>query len=287
MKSYDIGLDIKRICAYFDITSERFSEEIGLSRMQILRLSQNEDSPKKETLEKIYSFPFSRGINLNQGKSSLFSDNAKGRKLLFHGTSGDIKGEIDVNHSVPPNDFGNGFYAGETLTQGATWVAGNEYASVYCFYADLKQLKAMKFYPDRNWLYSILYYRGALRDYEIPNEVAELIYEIEQSDIIVAPIADNEVYATIQSFADSEMTDEACIHAISASNLGYQYVFKNNEACKRLLFLDRLYLCKQEKEEYIAKKRTLSKEGLEKSRLAKIEYRRKGRYFDEIFKRKG
>lgn len=287
MKSYDIALDIERICAYFGISLVSFSEATGLSRMQMLRLSKNEDRPKKETLEKIYSFPFSRGINLNQGKSSLFLDNAKGRKLLFHGTSNDIEGEIDVDHSIPTNDFGNGFYAGESLTQGATWVAGNEYASVYCFYADLSGLKAMEFYPDRRWLYSILYHRGALTGCEIPDEVIKLVNEIEESDIIIAPIADNEVYATMQSFADSEMTDEACIHAISASNLGYQYVFKNNEACKRLVFLDRLYLCRQEKDEYVAKKKTLNKEGLEKSRLAIIEYRREGRYFDEIFKRKG
>lgn len=286
MKSYDLGLDIKRICEFFGITSERFSEEIGLSRMQIFRLSKNEDSPRKETLEKIYSFPYSHGISLNQGKSSLFLDNAKGRKLLFHGTSVDIEGEVDVDHSTPPNDFGNGFYAGENLLQGATWVAGNDYASVYCFYADFSGLKSMKFYPDRNWLYAILYYRGALKTRDIPSEVEKLISEIEGSDVIIAPIADNEVYATIESFANAEMTDEACIHAISASNLGYQYVFKNNEACKRLLFLDRLYLCKREKEDYITKKKALGKEGLEKARLAKIEYRREGKYFDEIFKRK-
>lgn len=286
MNSYDIGSDVKRICAYFNITEDQLSEQIGVSRMQFLRLSTQEDLPKKETLERIYSYPFSHGVNLNQGKSSLLQDNAKERKLLFHGTSADIHGDIDVDHSLPPNDFGNGFYAGETLTQGATWVAGNDYASVYCFYADFQGLKSMRLYPDRNWLYAILYYRGALNECEIPKEVQELIREIEQTDIIVAPIADNEVYATIQSFALSEMTDEACIHAISASNLGYQYVFKNNEACKRLVFVDRLYLCAQEKEEYAIKKKALSKEGLEKANLVKIEYRREGRYFDEIFQRK-
>ena len=287
MKSYSVLTDVNRITEYFGLSLEQFSNQIGLSRMQLFRLSNEENAPTKATLEKIYSFPYERGVSLNKGKSAIFVDNEKGKKTLFHGTSVDIKGEIDAHHSIPPNDFGDGFYVGETLAQGATWVANNDYASVYCFHADLEGLRKMTFYADRRWLYAILYYRNAFRGYEIPSEITKLVQEIENADIVVAPIADNEVYQTIQAFANSEITDEACIHAISATNLGNQYVFKNNEACRRLEFIDRLYLCEKEKEEYRITKKTLGKEGVEKARLAKIEYRREGKYFDELFKREG
>ena len=287
MERYNLALDIQRIITYFDISIEQFADEIGLSRMQLYRLSNKLDLPSKSTLEKIYSYPYLHGIDLNKGKSALYMDNARDRKLLFHGTEADIKGQIDVDHSVPPNDFGNGFYAGETLPQAATWVANKDYASVYCFYARVDNLRAMTFYADRRWLYAILFYRNAFQGYDVPKEVHSLIEEIETSDIIIAPIADNEVYQTIQAFANSEITDEACIHAISASNLGNQYVFKNNDACKKLVFIDRLFLCTPEKAEYIVKKKALGKEGIEKANLAKIEYRREGKYFDELFKRQG
>jgi len=254
--------------------------------MQLFRLVNEQDLPSKLTLEKIYSYPYERGLNLSKSKSALFEDDAKERKLLFHGAKGDIEGDIDTNHSIPPNDFGNGFYAGESLSQGATWVASSQSASVYCFYANLKGLKARTFYANRNWLYAILYYRDAFQGYIIPSEATDLIKQIEDADIVIAPIADNEVYATIRAFANSEITDEACIHAISATNLGNQYVFKSGKACKRLQLIDRFYLCEQEKADYIAAKKDLGQEGLEKARLAKIEYRREGKYFDELFKRK-
>ena len=70
---------------------------------------------------------------------------------------------------------------------------------------------------------------------------------------------------------------------MSATNLGLQYVFMNNEACSHLQFVDRLYLCEKEKEFYKKERNKMLNESRELSKLAKIEYRRKGKYFDELF----
>ena len=65
-----------------------------------------------------------------------------------------------------------------------------------------------------------------------------------------------------------------------------QYVFKSDKACQKLEFIDRLYLCREEKDHYKKIKEGLDAEGVTKARLAITEYRREGKYFDEIFKRK-
>ena len=287
MKTYDIGLDIKRIMAILDLSIEEFASNVGLSRVTIYDLLNNKTNYSKEVLEKIYSFAYKERINLNRSKELLFSDNKDNSLLLFHGARGDIIGDIDTHHSIAPNDFGDGFYVGETLLQAASWVANHKESSVYpMYFKDDQNLQKMVFKADLDWLYAVLYYRNAFKDYEPTKDITELIGKIEATDIIIAPIADNEMFKIIDSFARLEITDEACIHAISATNLGIQYVFKSDKACKHLNVLDRLYLCEKEKEDYISQNNIMSMDGVNKARLALVEYRRKGKYFDEIFARK-
>ena len=287
MKTYNIGLDIKRIMAILELSIEEFSSNVDLSRVTIYELLNNTTKPSAEVLEKIYSFAYKERINLNRSKELLFSDNKEDCLLLFHGARGSIEGEIDTHHSVPPNDFGDGFYTGETLLQAASWVANYKESSVYpMYFKDNKSLKKIVFKTDLDWLYAVLYYRNAFKYYEPTKNITDLIDKIENSDLIIAPIADNEMFKIIDSFARLEITDEACIHAISATNLGIQYIFKSDIACNHLKVLDRLYLCNKEKQDYIKEKETMSMDGINKARLALVEYRRKGKYFDEIFARK-
>ena len=274
--------------AILELSIEEFASNVGLSRVTIYDLLEEKTKPSKDILEKIYSFAYKEKINLNRSKELLFFDNKKDDLLLFHGARGEIEGEIDTHHSVPPNDFGDAFYTGETLLQAASWVANYQEPSVYLMYfKNDTKLKKMTFSADSDWLYAVLYYRNAFKDFEPTESIKQLIDKIEHTDIIVAPIADNEMFKIIDSFGRSEITDEACIHAISATNLGIQYVFKSDKACKYLDVLDRLYLCEKEKSDYLKQKDVLSQDGVNKARLAIVEYRRKGKYFDEIFKRKG
>ena len=287
MESYNLSIDLKRILESLEESVLEFSESTEISRPTLISILENKREVSKDTIEKIYSYAYANRLNLNRNKELIYLDDVKGRKLLFHGAQGGIEGKVDTLHSVPPNDFGNGFYTGESLKQAASWVAKGEDSSVYCFYLEgIESLRIKKLISNMDWLFAVLYYRGAFKSFEIPENILSLINEIEESDLIIAPIADNEMFKTIDSFARNEITDEACMHAISATNLGFQYVFKSQTACDHLSFVDRLYLCKKEKEDYILEKNNLSNEGILKSRFALNEYRREGRFFDEIFQRK-
>ena len=291
MKSFDLALDIKRICAIYNVSLEAFSNAIGVSRTTLNDILKG----KKPTLSKAlleavngYAYRVHEGIDINRSKEMIYQDDAHGRILLFHGARQDIAGEVDVHHSVPPNDFGDGFYTGTSLKQASSWVSKFEHASAYCFYLEkADELETLRLEAGRDWLYAVLFYRNAFADFSANDNVHSLIHTIEHSDLIIAPIANNEMFRTIDAFAHNEITDEACLHAISATNLGYQYVFKSDSACAHLRCIDRLYLCEKEKIHYLQERDALAKEGIMKSQLAKIEYRRKGLYFDEIFSRKG
>ena len=289
MKNYNVAKDIYLIRKFFGLTQQAFADAIGTTRLNVIRWEKSITFPRKSELEKIYSFAYKDNgvpLDINKAKEMLYFDNKENRKLLFHGTNVDITEEVDNKHSKSPNDFGNGFYAGETLIQAATWVNDRNNASVYVFYlSNDKDIKEMKFNVDRKWMYAILYYRGALDGYSINDEIKKIIREIENADYLIAPIADNQMYDILAMFNRGEITDEACIRSLSCSNLGYQYVFKSDRIFEYLECIDRLYLCEKEKYNYRQKKTEQSRDSNNKAELARITYRREGKYFDELFKK--
>ena len=206
--------------------------------------------------------------------------------MLFHGAKYEIKGEIDINHLNGKKDFGAGFYLGDSFDSSASWICEYPTGSVYGFYLkNYKEMKYIEFKVDRNWMYAILYFRGMFDEY-IPNkEVLELIDRINKADYIIAPIADNQMYDTLTAFALKEITDEQCLHALSANNLGKQYVLKSKKAVENLVLIDRMHICEKENEHFINNKNILSNEGRNKASLSIEAYRRKGKYIDEIFKK--
>ena len=287
MKTFDIKKDIKTIRKIFNLTQSQFASEIGLSRSNIARYEGEEIFPHNMALEKIYSYPYKKDFHLNKAKEMLFLDNAGNDILLFHGAKYEIKGEIDCHHLNGHKDFGEGFYLGESLDSSASWICEYQSGSIYSFYFKKhKKLNSLVFKVDRNWMYAILYFRGMLVDYLLNKEVLDLIEQIRKADYIIAPIADNQMYDTLTAFSLKEITDEQCLHALSANNLGKQYVLKSQKALNCLVYIDRLYLCEKEKEDYQSDKNRISTQGRNKATLSIEEYRRRGKYIDEIFKKR-
>ena len=224
------------------------------------------------------------GLNLNQEKTSFLIEDKKDSVVLFHGAKGEIVGDIDAHHSSISNDFGPGFYLGETLPQAATWVAGVSESSVYCFYFKPEpDMKELVFPVNREWMYAILYYRHAFHRKKVPDEVANIVKRVEEADYIIAPIADNKMYEILNQFIRGNITDEACLHALSMTDLGNQYVLKSDKAIRSLQFRDRFYLCEPEKRDYLIQKEKDALDAVNKVKMSLIEYRRKGAFIDELF----
>ena len=90
------------------------------------------------------------------------------------------------------------------------------------------------------------------------------------------------MFKIIDSFIQGEITDEQCKHCLAATNLGKQYVFVSDLAISQLEIVERVYLSDNEKNYYKEMRSSDSKLGEDKVKLARIQYRGKGKYIDEI-----
>ena len=234
-------------------------------------------------MEKVYNYAFQKNIQLNRLKEMLWTEDLGNRyKLLFHGAKGPIAGELSITVGRANNDFGQGFYTGERYDQAISFVSGFEKSSVYLLSFDNSSLKCRQYEVDQNWMMTIAYYRGSLEKYRDHPIIKKLQHDSRDCDYIIAPIADNRMFQIINSFIDGEITDEQCKHCLAATNLGFQYVFVSEESIRHVRVLERCYISEKEKEYYKGIRSSEAKLGDDKVKLARITYRGKGKYIDEI-----
>lgn len=266
------------------LSQEELADALKVTFETVNRWENQTQDVEKENVEKVYNFAFSKGIFLNALYEQLLIEEYSDENtiVLFHGAKTDIKLPIDLDHSKKDNDFGVGFYLGEKFQQAGTYVAQYEEPSVYCFSLNKKNLKSYQFHVDRKWMMAIAYFRGWFEKYTMHPYLDSLLKEIENVDILIAPIADNRMFDLISEFARGELTDIQCQHALAATNLGMQYVLRKQRAIEKLTLLRKSPVCKLEKEKFRNDRAYLRQQSLDKVKLARIEYRGKGVYIDEI-----
>ncbi|SFU96425.1 DUF3990 domain-containing protein [Butyrivibrio sp. INlla21] len=282
---YNFYYDIKSIREILGVSQDELADEIGVQQITLSRSEQGKTTPSDKLLEKVYSYAFDNNIRLGRLKEMLWLESIKpGHKLLFHGAKGEIAGEIRVDMSRTNNDFGQGFYTGESYDQAISFVSGFEKSSVYFLDFNDSGLKAKKYRVNREWMLTIAYYRGALDEYEDHPMIRKIVAESRDCDYIIAPIADNRMFQIINSFIAGEITDEQCKHCLAATNLGNQYVFTSKRAVKKLQLVERCYIPMNERDYYMDIRTEETRLGDDKVKLARRQYRGKGRYIDEILK---
>ncbi len=277
--------DLKIIRELLTLTQQELADKIQVDQKTIARNETEEVKPSKNTLEKLYSFAFENKIQLNKLKELFWIDNIKdNHKILFHGAKKSLEGDINIAKGKLNNDFGQGFYAGESFEQSVSFVADFNESSVYILDFDNKNLKHKKYKVDQDWMMTIAYYRGKLTNYQNHPIIKNLIRESRDCDYIIAPIANNRMFQIIDSFVEGEITDEQCKHSLSATQLGNQYVFISQKAIEKIQILEKCYLSNNEKEHYKNIRSKHVQLGDNKVKMAKIKYRGKGKYIDEILR---
>ena len=283
---YQIIQDIEAVIELRDLTMDEFAKEIGVSRMTV----NNWLSGKKEISEKncmeFYEYAFRKGIRLNKIKEQLYTEEItnKSQVLLFHGAKTQIEGSLRLDCGRSKNDFGSGFYCGESLEQSAMFVATFPNSSLYMLKFDCTNLKGKEYTVSREWMLMIAYFRDRLGEYANAGIIKQLIEEQQGVDYIVAPIADNRMFEIIDQFIDGEITDEQCQHCLSATNLGKQYVFVSQRALNQIELLERCYLANGEKEFYLTSRQESYDVSRDKVKLARKQYRDCGKYIEDLLK---
>lgn len=280
---YNFDKDFKAIRDVLDISQKEFAKVLDTEQKTISNIESKDSYPSKTIVESAFTYAFKKDVKINKLKELLCRDNlSHNEKLLFHGSKGEIKGDIDVNFGRGNNDFGQGFYTGESYEQAVSFISTYDDPSVYFMSFDDSDLKCKRYSVDREWMMTIAYYRESLEEYENHPLIEKIIKESRDCDYIIAPIADNKMFETINEFIEGNLTDEQCKHYLAATNLGMQYVFLTEKAASRLKIVERCYVCDKEREHYKKLKEDYRKLGNDKVKLAKAQYRGVGKYIDEV-----
>ena len=284
MVNYKIDEDVKLIRELLDLSQQQFAERIAVDATTVARWETRKMEASEDNIDKIYTYAFNNNIFINDIKAQLYYEDLsnENKLVLFHGAKNIIDGSIDIDHSKSNNDFGKGFYCGESFEQSSLFVSGFDKSSVYIISFDPRNLSHIEYKVNQEWMLTIAYFRGRLKAYDNHPTIKRLINKLNGMDYLIAPIADNRMFRIIDSFIEGEITDEQCIHCLAATNLGFQYVFKTEKALSQVEILERCYLCSKEKERYQSKRLEDNIIGDSKIKMARRQYRGKGQYIDDI-----
>lgn len=283
----NVSKEIQLLCKVLNLTETELGSELGVSYETVNNWKHNRKNIETSNLEKLYFFAYSKGIRINYIYEQLLKESyaINSNIVLFHGAKNDFSMPIDIdNHSRINNDFGKGFYLGESYEQAANYISTINKDRVYAFKLNTNTLKVFKFNVDNNWMFAIAFFRGWLTDYSDHIVIKRILKTIQDADVIIAPIADNRMFSIINEFVENEITDEQCRHALAATNLGYQYVLKTKKAIDSIVYLKEMFVCNKEKENCAKNRILLTQNGLQKVKMARIEYKNIGRYIEEILR---
>lgn len=278
---YRIKEDIEFIIETEKINKLELSKKTGISRVTLDGIAKN-GTTIDSVYEKFYSYVYDCNYRINAVKEEIIKE--KYGEVLFHGSKNGLS-QVSVTGSRNNCDFGNGFYLGETYNQALSFVCENDKSSVYSFRYSLKDLNLCRFDCSMEWMLAICYYRGTLGSYSDNEKVRNIIDKVNKADVVIAPIADNKMFYVMAQFTEGEINADVALHSLSASKLGFQYIFKTDKALNKLTPIEKYYLCMPERDDC---KKSLIERGFEidtKLRLAKREFKT-GLYIEEIFNEK-
>src|SRR5574344_1343528 len=277
--NYKIQSDIKLIREFFNLSQVELASLLNMDKFLISRSEFGYSYPKEEVMEKIYSYPFINGLKLNSQKEMLYKDDIEEKHILLtHAAKNEIDGKISPFKGKANNDFGKGFYCGDSYDKSISFVCRYSSPSIYFIDFNPHGLKSIEFKVDTKWMLTIAYFRGRLDNYKENEYIKKIIKSFEGIDYIVAPIADNRMFQIIDTFIDGEITDEQCKHCLAAINLGLQYVFLTEKALLNINILERCYVSAPEREYYQKEQVKFQNMGNNKSKLARLQYKGKGKY---------
>lgn len=258
-------------------------DKLIITEEDIEIINKDKSNVPPEIMEKVYSFCYNNGLFINDiiwlEQKELGDDESL---LLSHGSRANIKGNIRLDVSGDSNDFSDGFYCGENLKQAGMFVSNEPDSSMYIIEFNPIGLLMKKFNVSTDWMLAVAYYRETIDEYKNSDRIQSLIASIDECDFVVAPIADNRMFQIIDAFTDNQITDVQCRHALSATNLGYQFVMKNKNTLDNIKILKHLYLCNAEKNRYNIIGQEESNTSLNKAILAKKKFSGEGKYINQI-----
>lgn len=200
---------------------------------------------------------------------------------LYHGSKKGLHGPI-APVSRDRCDFGRGFYMGTTPDQPLTLICNYPEARLYTLELDANSLRICTLKADLRWAMTVAYHRGKMDAARGTDLYAEAARSLAGADIAIGPIANDRMFIVLDRFFNGDITDRALVESLSALQLGNQVVALSQQACDSVSILETRTLADEERAELIALSEANRAEGIALAERICREYRREGRYFDEI-----
>lgn len=278
--NYNVKKDIEFIMLAEEKNIDEFSNSTNVSRATIYEILET-NKTIINVYEKIYSYIYNKGYRINSVKEDILKE-INTNKVLFHGSKHGLD-SILSSGSRESCDFGQGFYLGETYDQALSFVCESKHSSVYSFTISLENLNVINLECTIEWMLTICYYRGTLKNYENHPTIKDIIKKINNADVIIAPITDNRMYYIMTQFVQGEINADVALHSLSASKLGKQFVLKTEKSIEQLIPCEKYFLCHEEKIDCIKRQTIRALEIETKLKLTKREFRT-GLYIEELLK---
>lgn len=279
MKSSDI---IKDIRSRLNLSQTELADKLGVSFATVNRWEKGHRTPSQIALGNIKRLCADNKIDYTQfeGNSIISSDEVV---TLYHGSKSGIVGDIAPS-SREHCDFGKGFYMGTEKAQPLTLICNYPEAKLYTVNVDLSGLKILDIEVGIDWALLVAYNRGkmdSVKGTAIYNRIAEMA---DGCDMLIGFIANDRMFVVLDRFFKGEITDEALIHSLSALKLGKQYVALTEKACKQITIVEEKALTETDCETLRIESEDNRSKGIALADEICRQYRREGRFFDEILK---
>jgi len=154
---------------------------------------------------------------------------------LYHGSIVSVK-KPNLRQGRPNTDYGKGFYTTVDFDQSMRWArirrdragGGKAVVSVYEVDDDLLQGKDFR----------IMEYNGATKEW-LDFVVANRRYApLHDYDIVLGPVANDNLYATISLYENGELSAEAAVVQLKTHVLFNQVSFHTDRAISQLNFVE-------------------------------------------------
>lgn len=267
---------------------EKIAAELNVTVATIKRWEDEKGIPSKGVQKQLISICERENIDLVEIVESTIKEQAQEieknnpfKKILFHGSKSGLKGNI-LPSSRDRCDFGAGFYMGTEPLQPLTLICDYDKSMFYIVSINVNELKSIEIPADIEWAMLIAYHRGKLE--EIAGTELYDTYAVMDKgyDIIIGRIANDRMFYVLDNFFQGNVTDMALVESLSVLQLGCQYVAVTQKACNAIRIEKEIHLLWMEREilkELSARNR---KRGISLANQICRDYRREGKYFDEI-----
>lgn len=203
--------------------------------------------------------------------------------VLYHGSRGGIVGYIAPCSRVRC-DFGKGFYMGTKPEQAKTLVYTDTSPVFYTLNLKMSELDSKNIVQleGMDWAYFVLYNRGRLekaKDSDFYKRIANIG---NNADMIVGPIAEDNMNMIMRQFSDGDITDVAFMECIKCIDYGTQYVAKTEKACSCIDIQLEEILDASMYDEYRRYSDDRKRESESKVQKIKRQFRNEGKYLDEL-----